>query len=116
MTTQPNAPPPWSEHDLERLQELFDAMPAPLQPLDVTMLDGYLCGVLLQPQRVPASRWLPPILDTEQNGLPPGVPDPELRALIERRHAELDLAIEHRQWFDPWIYELDDDATPSEAV
>jgi uncharacterized protein len=116
MTTRPKAPEPWNENDLERLQDLLDAIPAPLQPLDVTMLDGYLCGVLLQPERVPAVRWLPPIVDSEQSGLPAGVPSAELGALIERRHAELDLAIEHRQWFDPWIYELDDDATPSEAV
>ena len=35
---------------------------------------------------------------------------------MRRRHAELAAAIGERQWFDPWIYPLDDDATPSEAV
>ena len=53
-----------SEADLERLQALLDALPAPLEPLDVSMADGYLCGVLLQPEAVPLERWLPPLLSS----------------------------------------------------
>ena len=33
-----------------------------------------------------------------------------LRSLVLRRHAELDAAIERRDWFDPWVFELDDDS------
>ncbi|HEY0957009.1 MAG TPA: YecA family protein [Roseateles sp.] len=109
------APEALTEDDLERLQALLDALPAPLEPLDVSMLDGYLCGVLLQPEAVPLSAWLPPILDSE--GRPtPGRVDDELLALLRRRHKELNVAIAGRQWFDPWIFELDDDAEPSETV
>jgi uncharacterized protein len=39
-----------------------------------------------------------------------------MRALVQRRHAELDQAIGRRQWFDPWVYQLDDEASPSETV
>lgn len=53
----PRAPEAWSDADLGRLQALLDALPAPLEPLDVSMLDGYLCGVLLQPEIVPLERW-----------------------------------------------------------
>lgn len=109
------APEALSEADLERLQALLDALPAPLEPLDVSMLDGYLCGVLLQPEAVSLSAWLPPILDSEGRPTPPRVDD-ELLALLRRRHKELNVAIAGRQWFDPWIFELDDDAEPSEAV
>ena len=104
-----------SEADLERLQALLDALPAPLEPLDVSMADGYLCGVLLQPEAVPLERWLPPILDSEGRPLPARVND-ELIALLRRRHKELNLAIVGRQWFDPWVFELDEDASPSETV
>lgn len=104
-----------SEADLERLQALLDALPAPLEPLDVSMLDGYLCGVLLQPEAVPLERWLPPILDSEGRPTPRKVDD-ELLALLRRRHKELNVAIAGRQWFDPWIFELDDEADPSETV
>ncbi|MBW8845552.1 MAG: YecA family protein [Burkholderiales bacterium] len=104
-----------SEADLERLQALLDALPAPLEPLDVSMADGYLCGVLLQPEAVPLERWLPPLIDTEGRPLPARVND-ELVALLRRRHKELNMAIIGRQWFDPWVFELDEDASPSETV
>lgn len=106
---------PFSEADLERLQALLDALPAPLEPLDVSMADGYLCGVLLQPEPVPLERWLPPLLDSELRPTPARVDD-ELLALLRRRHKELNVAIAGRQWFDPWIFELEDDADPSETV
>lgn len=109
------APEVLSEADLERLQALLDALPAPLEPLDVSMLDGYLCGVLLQPEAVPMERWLPPILDSEGRPMPARVND-ELVALLRRRHKELNVAIIGRQWFDPWVFELDEDASPSETV
>ena len=30
-----------------------------------------------------------------------------LHALVRRRHAELAAAIDRRQWFDPWVFELE---------
>jgi len=44
----PSPVPPLAEADLNRLQVLLDKIPEPLEPLDISMLDGYLCGVLLQ--------------------------------------------------------------------
>ncbi|MGM9481731.1 YecA family protein [Roseateles sp. NT4] len=112
---QHRAPEALNEADLERLQALLDALPAPLEPLDVSMADGYLCGVLLQPEAVPLERWLPPLLDSEGRPLPARIDD-ELVALLRRRHKELNMALIGRQWFDPWVFELDEDASPSETV
>jgi uncharacterized protein len=39
-----------------------------------------------------------------------------LQALVLRRHTEIDRAIAARQWFDPWIYALDGEATVAECV
>ncbi len=99
---------PLSDTDLERLQTLLDAVPAPLEPLDVSALDGYLCGVLLQPRPVPAEQWLKWVSDVEGRPAPPGPALDELQALVRRRHAEIDRAIAQRDWFDPWIFPLDD--------
>ena len=104
----PGRPPvarPLGDDDIARLQQLLDALPPPCEPLDASMLDGYLCGVLLQPCRVTAGDWLPTVLDAAGGTLP--VPPPELVDLLQRRHAELDAAIERRDWFDPWVFELD---------
>jgi uncharacterized protein len=97
---------PLGDHELDELQSLLDRVPAPLEPLDVSMLDGFLCGVLLQPQRVPESRWLVHITDADGRRLPPDFDAAHLHALARRRHAELDDAIARRQWFDPWVFEL----------
>jgi uncharacterized protein len=69
MTT--TALPPLNDQDLARLQSLLDAVPAPLQPLDLAALDGYLCGVLLQPVAVPAERWLKWVTDMDGRVPPP---------------------------------------------
>jgi uncharacterized protein len=116
MTAHPRtrpAGPPLGEHDIDRLQALLDALPAPLEPLDAAMLDGYLCGVLLQPQPVPAERWLPHVADADGRALPAGLDVQPLLSLVQRRHAELADAIARRQWFDPWVFELE--AGPAEA-
>ena len=104
------------DDEIERLQSLLDALPAPLQPLDVSALDGYLCGVLLQPKPVPVLRWLPHVADLDGRAPPAGVDLGELHALVRRRHAELDTHIGARDWFDPWIFQLDGDAPPAECV
>jgi uncharacterized protein len=105
-----------SDMDLARLDTLLSALPPPLQPLDVSALDGYLCGVLLQPRRVAAEHWLPLVTDLDARPAPAGAALQELHNLVQRRHAELDRAIGQRDWFDPWIYQLDDDADPSECL
>jgi uncharacterized protein len=116
---------PLSEAEIDELQSLLDAVPEPLEPLDVSMLDGFLCGVLLQPQRIPESRWLAHVTDADGRALPPRFDASRLQALVRRRHAELDDAIGRRQWFDPWVFELsgddaelpddEDDAAPPEV-
>jgi uncharacterized protein len=107
---------PLSDDDLARLQDLLDAVPEPLEPLDVMSIDGFLCGVVLQPAPPPPAAWLPTITDIDGRPLPAGSAADELRALVLRRHTEIERAITQRQWFDPWIYQLEDDATASEAM
>ncbi len=100
---------PLDEREIDELQSLLDAVPAPLEPLDVSMLDGFLCGLLVQPLRLPASRWLAHVTDVDGRALPRGMDPTRLHALVARRHAELDDAIARRQWFDPWVFELEGD-------
>ncbi|TXH61363.1 MAG: YecA family protein [Burkholderiaceae bacterium] len=106
-----------TEAEITELQQRLDAVPAPFEPLDVSAIDGFLCGVLLQPRRIPETAWLPHVADADGRQLPARVDVTRLHALVRRRHAELDAAVGDRQWFDPWVFELEgDDASPSEAV
>jgi uncharacterized protein len=101
---------PWSERDIDHLQNLLDRVPAPLEPLDVSMLDGFLCGVLLQPHPVPEARWLPHVVDVDGRALPAKFDTQTLHQLVRRRHADLNEAIGRRLWFDPWIFEMQEQA------
>ena len=108
---------PLSEREIDELQRLLDAVPAPLEPLDVSSLDGFLCGVLVQPERIPRERWLACIVDHDGRPVPRDYDVAPLHALALRRHAELDAAIGERRWFDPWVFELDDNGgDAAEAV
>ncbi len=109
-------PEPLAEHEIDALQALLDTLPASLEPLDVMSLDGYLAGVLLQPDAVPEAQWLRHIVDVDGRVAPAGFDTARLHGLARRRHAELAQAIAERDWFDPWVYELEDEAEPSEVV
>lgn len=106
-----------SEREIDELQDLLDAVPAPLEALDVATLDGFLCGVIVQPRRIVPERWLPFVTDGDGRPLPTGFDARRLRELAVRREAELRRAIERREWFDPRVFELEDDdaASPADA-
>jgi len=112
----PESSPALTDADLAALERWLDRIPAPAEPLDVMMLDGFLCGVLLQPKPVPEAQWWRHVVDVDGRSIPLGFDDEPLRALVRRRHAELDAAIRERQWFDPWVFELDDEDDPLQAV
>ncbi len=110
-------PPPLGDADLASLEHLLGSLPSPLQPMDLSALDGYLCGVLLQPRPVTVTQWWPTVLDVDSRAAPDSAATRELQQLVLRRHGELDRAIGERQWFDPWIFASDDDnetTAPSE--
>lgn len=110
---------PLADADIERLQGLLDQLPQHGSAPDVTLLDGYLCGVLLQPQRIPEVDWMPAVFDLDATADPrPALPRPtvvEIERLARRRHAELDHAIGGRQWFDPWVFAEADGADDAGA-
>lgn len=110
------APRPLTDAEMAELERLLTSLPESMEPMDTVSLDGYLCGVLLQPAPVPAAQWQRYLVDIEGRNPPSGVDTARIAALAHRRHSELNRAIDQRQWFDPWVYELDDEASPSEAV
>jgi uncharacterized protein len=114
-----------SDKEVGELQDWLDAAaatagvhPGAGQGLDVSALDGLLCGVLLQPQRVAEADWLALVQAEARGGAAAGAPRPLPRwpstlPLLRRRHAALDEAIGTRRWFDPWIFPPHDTAAPA---
>ncbi|MES2960613.1 MAG: UPF0149 family protein [Pseudomonadota bacterium] len=96
--------------EFDELDTLLEATPEPHAPLDVLMLDGYLVGVLAQPQVIGIEQWLPPVFDLEARALPADVDAGWLarcRTLIERRQQSLNAAISEDGWFDPLIVDTE---------
>ncbi|HKW84864.1 MAG TPA: UPF0149 family protein [Burkholderiaceae bacterium] len=103
-----------SDEEFAELDELLLATPEPLEPVDAVMLDGYLCGVLVQPVLLEPATWLAHVFDFDGQPLPDDV-DAAWRerttGLILRRHAALNRAMLEDGWFDPLVLELDEDAS-----
>ena len=110
----PAAPVDLSDAELQELDELLAATPEPLQPMDVVMLDGYLCGVLVQPSVIAPEEWLRWVFDTQGRSLP-AMADrsghDRARALALRRYTALNRALLDEGWFEPLILE-DDEVEP----
>ena len=115
LTTRPLTPA--RAHDLTdaefaELDDLLADTPEPLEPLDAVMLDGYLCGVIVQPVLREPSTWLAHVFDFDGSPLPDDVDAVWLQrtsSLILRRHAALNRAIVEDGWFDPLVLEFDDE-------
>ena len=119
-TPKPTSIRDLSDAELRELDELLAATPEPLQPLDIVMLEGYLCGVLVQPVLLDAGQWLVPIFDLDATPLPatidPGWLD-RITVLIQRHHAALNHRLVDEGWFDPLVFETaaSDAETPTKT-
>lgn len=121
MTSSAPPPPasakPLSDREITELDELLLGLPEDRDPLDVAMLDGFLVGVLLQPDTVDPARWLPLVFDGEGRAVAfPGGEAARQRAieLVTRRERELAAHIAAREPFDPILFDTDGDARPDE--
>ncbi len=101
--------------EIDELDTLLQQAPAPLEPLDVVSLDGYLCAVAVQPRIVSPQDWLARALDTDGSRWPPASMDEawldRLRALMQRRYEALVRGMAEEGFFDPVV--TDESADPA---
>ncbi|MFZ5539427.1 MAG: UPF0149 family protein [Pseudomonadota bacterium] len=104
---------PLSDDEMAELAAALAALPEEGEHLDVVMLDGFLTGVLLQPDVVLPSQWLPHVLGTHDgSALPIGADQAKrLIDLVMRRYDELAACIAAREPFEPVVFELEDAQT-----
>jgi uncharacterized protein len=104
-----------TDAEFAELDELLAQTPEPLEPVDAVMLDGYLCGVLVQPVLLQPEAWLAHVFDFDGRPLPEPADDAgrawrqRTTALILRRHAALNRAMVEDGWFDPLVLEFDEE-------
>ncbi|HMN74873.1 MAG TPA: UPF0149 family protein [Burkholderiaceae bacterium] len=106
-----------SDAELVELDDLLAAMPEPAMPMEIVMLDGYLCGVIVQPVLVPAEQWLALVPDIERRAFAQeAVGADRIRTLVLRRHAALVRALHENGWFDPLIVDDDGEEADGDAA
>jgi uncharacterized protein len=95
-----------TDAELDELDALLAETPQPYRPLDAVMLDGYLCGVLVQPRPIGPEEWLAPVFDIDGAAFPASA-DPRWRArcetLIVRHHAARRRALAEGADFEPLL-------------
>ena len=99
-----------SDAEFAELDELLAGIPEPLEPLDAVMLDGFIAGVLVQPELIEMERWLPYVFDAGGHRWGEAEPGPEqrrARELIGRRQAAMNRSLAEFGFFDPLILEPD---------
>ena len=101
---------PLSEREIDELEDVLLGLPEDRGSLDVSMLDGFLVGVLLQPDPVMPSAWLPLVFDAP-DGEPmiPGDLDRTKRVidLVMRHYNNLAAHIAAREPFDPIVFDVE---------
>ena len=98
--------------EFAELDDLLAGIPEPLEPLDAVMLDGFLAGVIVQPELIATERWLPHVFDAGGHRWGEAEPTPEqarARALIARRHAAMNRSLAEFGGFEPLILEPAED-------
>jgi uncharacterized protein len=104
---------PLNDDEIAELDAALAALPEEGDHLDAAMLDGFLVGVLLQPDMVLPSQWLPYALGTQGGAaLPIGADEAKrLIDLIMRRYNELAACLAAHEPFEPIVFELRDAAS-----
>jgi uncharacterized protein len=100
---------PLTDAEITELDERLLALPEERDAPDAAMLDGFLVAVLLQPDLVMPSAWLPYVFDAQGGAvdLPLEPADAQrLIGLVMRRYNELAACITAREPFDPIVFEL----------
>ena len=106
-----------TDAEIGELEDLLAAIPEPFEPLDVSMIDGYLCGILAQPVALEPAQWIAGAFDwNAEDGAEPLKPETpgwhaakheRLLGLIHRRHQALHEAMVNDGWFDPIVMEAE---------
>jgi uncharacterized protein len=98
-----------TDAQIDELDRLLDAVPQPYAPMDAAMLDGFLVGLLLQPEPVPAEAWQPYVFDVDarpEAAAADPVAAARVRELAVRRMGFLGASIAAREAFDPILTTL----------
>lgn len=68
---------------LKKLDAALEALPAPADPMTLSQLDGYLTGILVCPETILPSEWMPDVWGLEDEDEPVFEDEKQFRSIFE---------------------------------
>lgn len=102
--------PPLSRAEVDELDAMFESLDQERNPMDLSMADGFLTGVLVHPRTILPSDWLPRLVDPRADELDLSnttIDAARFIELIMRRYNELAACIAAREPFAPIVTMID---------
>lgn len=103
---------PLSDDEFIELGELLASLPEKFEPMEADRMDGFLTALVLLPDSVPPSEWMPYIFDEERDPLATLADEKDqerLEDLIYRRYRSIENTLSRCEALDPIVYDVEDD-------
>ncbi len=102
---------PLTDDEFVELDELLSSLDESLGAMDAAEMDGFLTAILLLPQEVSPTEWMPMIFSATD--IPGGFSDTQsqdrLEELVYRRYKQIDHQLASLQDIDPITFDVEDD-------
>lgn len=110
----------FTDQDAEALAQLLETRAIPFGGMSLEQLDGFLCGIVVSPEPIPQSQWMPrvwgkePRWENERDRDAHYAPILHLKAAIERRVRLDEEAFTEQDM--PFIWVPEDGAAPDDGI
>lgn len=103
---------PLSEDEFVELGELLAGIEEPFESMEPDRMDGFLTAIVLLPEPVAPSDWMPLVFDEEgrpEAALADARDQERLEDLIYRRYREIERTLAECRPLDPIVYDVEDE-------
>lgn len=103
---------PLSDDEFVELGELLASIPENFEPMEPDRMDGFLTALVLLPEPVAPSDWMPCIFDEDgrtEAMLPDDGEQQRLEDLVYRRYRSIENTLSRCQALDPIVYDVEDE-------
>lgn len=103
---------PLSDDEFVELGELLASIPEDFEPMEPDRMDGFLTALVLLPEPVAPSNWMPCIFDEDgrtEAMLPVDGDQQRLEDLVYRRYRSIENTLSRCQPLDPIVYDVEDE-------
>ena len=104
---------PLTDEEFVEIGELLASIPEPWESMEPDRMDGFLTAIVLLPEPVSPSSWMPLIFDEEGRPdamLPNEADQHRLEDLVYRRYRTIENDLSQCRALDPIVYDVEDES------